>query len=125
VALVGLVVVIAGLYFGRQVLIPLALAVVFAFLLTPLVGLLEKCHIGRVPSVLAALVLSFALLAVVSWGVATQLVEIMVHLPDYRANIHKQDRSQSQAGDRRLGSSNSDGQCYQQRVVRRFGNSRE
>jgi predicted PurR-regulated permease PerM len=86
--LVGIVVVIAGLYFGRQVLIPLALAVVLAFLLTPLVVLLEKGHFGRVPSVLAALVLSFALLAAVGWGVANQLMEILSDLPDYKANIH-------------------------------------
>jgi predicted PurR-regulated permease PerM len=86
--LVGIVVVIAGLYFGRQVLIPLALAVVLAFLLTPLVALLEKGHFGRVPSVLAALLLSFALLTAVGWGVANQLMEILSDLPDYKANIH-------------------------------------
>src|ERR1700722_12231036 len=86
--LVGIVVVIAGLYFGRQVLIPLALAVVLAFLLTPLVALLEKGHFGRVPSVLAALVLSVALLTAVGWGVANQLMEILSDLPDYKANIH-------------------------------------
>jgi predicted PurR-regulated permease PerM len=68
VTFVGTVVVIAALYFGRQVLIPLALAVVFAFVLAPIVGLLEKCHLGRVPSVLAVLLVSFALLAVVGWG---------------------------------------------------------
>jgi len=45
--LVGIVVVIASLYFGRQVLIPLALAVVLAFLLTPIVGLVERCRLGR------------------------------------------------------------------------------
>jgi hypothetical protein len=50
--LLGIVVVIASLYFGRQVLIPLALAVVLAFLLTPIVGLVERCRLGRVPSVL-------------------------------------------------------------------------
>jgi predicted PurR-regulated permease PerM len=86
--LVGIVVVIAGLYFGRQVLIPLALAVVLAFLLTPFVALLEKGHFGRVPSVLAALVLSFALLTAAGWGVANQLMEILSDLPDYQANIH-------------------------------------
>jgi predicted PurR-regulated permease PerM len=85
---VGIVVVIAGLYFGRQVLIPLALAVVLAFLLTPFVALLEKAHLGRVPSVIAGLVLSFALLAAMGWGVANQLMEILSHLPDYRVNIH-------------------------------------
>jgi predicted PurR-regulated permease PerM len=55
--LVGIVVVIAGLYFGRQVLIPLALGMVLAVLFGPIVVGLEKCHFGRVPSVLAALVL--------------------------------------------------------------------
>jgi len=86
--LVGIAVVIAGLYLGRQVLIPLALAVVFAFLLTPIVGLVERCRLGRVPSVLVVLALSLALLAAVGWGFTNQLVEILVRLPDYRANIH-------------------------------------
>ena len=86
--LVGIVVVIAGLYLGRQVLIPLALAVVLAFLLTPVVGLLEKGHLGRVPSVLSVFLLSFALMAAVGWGVTNQLMAILEHLPDYQANIH-------------------------------------
>ncbi len=86
--LVGVVVVMAGLYFGRQVLIPLALAVVFAFLLAPFVGLLEKCRLGRVPSVLAVLILSITLLASVGWGVTNQLMEIVSRLSDYKANIH-------------------------------------
>jgi predicted PurR-regulated permease PerM len=86
--LVGIVVVIAGLYFGRQILIPLALAVVLAFLLTPIVGLLEKGRLGRVPSVLAVLMLSFALMAAVGWGVTNQLRAILDHLPDYKTNIH-------------------------------------
>ncbi len=34
------------------------------------------------------LVLFFALLAAADWGITNQLMEIMVHLPDYRANIH-------------------------------------
>jgi predicted PurR-regulated permease PerM len=87
--LVGVVVVIAGLNFGRQVLIPLALAVVFAFLLTPVVGLVEKCRLGRVPSVLAVLVVSFALAVAIGWGVTNQLMQIMARLSDYQANIHE------------------------------------
>jgi len=86
--LLGAVVVIAGLYFGRTVLIPLALATVLAFLLAPVVGLLEKCHLGRAPSVLAVLALSFAMLAAVGWGMTNQLMEILSHLSDYKANIH-------------------------------------
>jgi predicted PurR-regulated permease PerM len=86
--LVGIVVVIAGLYLGRQVLIPFALAVVLAFLLAPIVGLLEKCHFGRVPSVLSVLVLSFVLMTAVGWGVTNQLMAILDHLADYKTNIH-------------------------------------
>lgn len=87
--LATIVVVIAGLYLGRQMLVPLALAVVFSFLLTPVVQLLEKCHLGRVPSVLAVLVLSFALLAAIGYAVSNQLLEIVVLLPDYKENIHE------------------------------------
>ena len=86
--LVGMVVVIAGLHFGRTVLIPLALATVLAFLLAPLVDLLEKCDLGRVPSVLVVLALSCAMLAAVGWGMTNQLMEILSHLSDYKANIH-------------------------------------
>lgn len=78
---------IGALYFGRQIFIPLALAVVLTFLLSPLVSLLEKIRFGRVPAVLVVLVLSFTLVGLMTWGVATQLVDIMVQLPDYKANL--------------------------------------
>lgn len=86
--LVGIVVVVAGLYLGRRVLIPLALAVVFAFLLTPVVALVERTRIGRLASVLTVLLLSFALFAFLGWGVTNQLVEVLARLPDYKENIH-------------------------------------
>jgi predicted PurR-regulated permease PerM len=91
--LIAMVVVIAGLYFGRQVFIPLALAVVLAFLLTPVVGWLEKCRLGRVPSVLIVLILSFALMGLTSWIVTGQLMEIVDQLPSYRLNIHEKIQS--------------------------------
>src|ERR1700734_2887349 len=85
--LIAFVLAMAALYFGRQIFIPLALAVVFSFLLTPFVGLLEKCRFRRVPAVLMVLALSFALAGIVSWAVAGQLVDIMVHVPDYKDNL--------------------------------------
>jgi predicted PurR-regulated permease PerM len=87
--LVAVVAVIAGLYFGRQVLIPLALAVVLAFLLTPVVGWLEKCRLGRVPSVLAVLMLVFAFTGLGGWLVTGQLMNIIDQFPDYQSNIHE------------------------------------
>src|ERR1051325_11259830 len=43
---------IAALYFTREILIPFAFALTFAFLLTPVVALLQRLRIGRVVSVL-------------------------------------------------------------------------
>jgi len=75
------------LYFGRQILIPLALSLVLGFLLTPFAGLLERCRLGRVPSVLTVLVLCFALTGFGAWVITGQLVEIMAHIGDYKSNL--------------------------------------
>ena len=86
-------VVIVGLYFGRQALIPLALATVLAFLLAPVVGWLEKCRCGRLSAVAVVLVLAIALVGTLSWIVTGQLLNIVDQFPSYKANIH--DRIQS------------------------------
>jgi predicted PurR-regulated permease PerM len=86
--LIAIVVVIVGLYFGRQVLIPLALAVVLAFLLTPVVCWVEKCRLGRVPAVLVVLVLAFSLVSSLGWMVSGQLMDIVDQFPSYKSNIH-------------------------------------
>ena len=82
------VVVVAALYLAKTVLLPLALALLFAFLLSPLVCLLEeKARIPRVLAILAVILTVFVLLCGIGWGVATQLLQITDHLPSYRANI--------------------------------------
>jgi predicted PurR-regulated permease PerM len=91
--LIAIVVVIVGLYFGRQVLIPLALAVVVAFLLTPVVGWLEKCRFGRVPAVLLVLTLAVALVSSIGWVVTGQLMDIVDQFPSYKSNIHNKIQS--------------------------------
>ena len=85
--LIAFVLAIAALYLGRQILMPLALGLVFSFLLTPFVTQLEKTRLGRVPSVLIVLGFSFAVTGTLSWGVADQLVEVMAHVSDYKSNL--------------------------------------
>lgn len=85
--------VIATLYFGRPIFIPVALALVLSFLLTPLVTWLQKIHLGRVPAVLVVLLLCFSLAVGVGWSVARQLLEITSHMEDYRENIEENIRS--------------------------------
>ena len=89
---IAFVLAFAALYFGRELFIPLALAFVLSFLLTPIVSLLEKTRIGRVASVLTVLILSFALVGSVTWGAARQFVEIIGELPDYKANLDEKIR---------------------------------
>ena len=82
-------VVIATLYFGRQIFIPLALALVLSFLLTPLVGWLQRIRIRRLPAALIVLVFCLGVTASVGWGVAGQLLEITTHIQDYRTNLEE------------------------------------
>ncbi len=81
------VVVIAGLYFAREILVPLALAILFTFVLTPLVSLLEKIRLPRFISVLLVVVLAGGAIGLVGWSVGNQLLDVTNQLPDYKSNI--------------------------------------
>ena len=86
-AVVVAVVAIATLYFARIVLIPFALALLFTFILTPLVKILERAHFGRILSVLLVVLLSVGACGAVGWTVAKLFTQVVDQLPDYKANI--------------------------------------
>ena len=87
VGLITAVVVTAALYYARAVFVPLALAVLFAFMLTPLVRAFDRMRFPRAVSALIVVAFSFAILGVVSWVITTQLVDVANQLPAYRTNI--------------------------------------
>src|ERR1035437_6957529 len=78
---------IAALYFAREILIPLAFALTLTFVLTPVVALLQRLRIGRVPSVLVTVLVMMAAAGCVGWIIAIQLVDVAKELPRYRQNI--------------------------------------
>jgi predicted PurR-regulated permease PerM len=78
---------IAALYFAREVVIPFALAILFAFLLSPAVKGLERCHFGRVPSVILVLLVALSAVAGIGWILGNQVIDVINKLPGYRANI--------------------------------------
>ena len=80
--------VVAGLYWLQAVLIPLALAVLLTFLLSPVVSTLERRGLGRVPSVLVTVLLALSLLGAIGWTLTHQLVTLADELPRYSLNIH-------------------------------------
>ena len=61
-----------GLYVGRPVLMPLALAVLMSFALAPLVALLRHVRLGHVPSVLLSLALALVLITGIGTFVGSQ-----------------------------------------------------
>ena len=48
---------IGALYFGREVFVPIALAILLSFVLAPLVGFLQRWHIPRALSVISVVLL--------------------------------------------------------------------
>jgi predicted PurR-regulated permease PerM len=83
----GLVVVIGALYLGQEILIPLALAILLSFMLAPIVIRLRRWGLGRVPSVLAVVVLLFIALLGLGSIVASQVVHLADNLPRYEWNL--------------------------------------
>ena len=55
------VVVLAALYFGRDVFIPIVVAVLLAFVLAPFVDLLRRLRLGRVFAVIIATLLALGI----------------------------------------------------------------
>lgn len=83
------VIVVAALYLAKAVLVPLALALLFAFLLSPLVSALQRLRLPRILAVLITILTVFALLGTMGWAVANQLLDITHELPSYRHNIEE------------------------------------
>jgi predicted PurR-regulated permease PerM len=81
--------VLALLYVGRSVLIPLALAIMLSLLVAPVVRALRRLGVGRTSSVLVAV----AVLAVSCMGVAaalgTQILRSAENLPQYESNVQR------------------------------------
>ena len=65
-------IVVSGLYFGRPVLMPLALAVVMSFAIAPLVEILRHLRLGHAPAVLLSLALALVILSAVGTFVGAQ-----------------------------------------------------
>jgi predicted PurR-regulated permease PerM len=86
VTFAGCVLVVVVLYWAQAVLVPIALAILLTFVLTPPVTWLQR-WIGRIPAVLAIVALVFTFLGLAGWGLARQMDHLAEDLPRYRVNI--------------------------------------
>lgn len=87
VTLAGSALAVAALYWGREVLIPFALAVLVSFLLAPLVLRLQRWRFSRIMAVLTALLLVSLVSLAAGWLVLGQARDMTAKLTDYRQNI--------------------------------------
>jgi predicted PurR-regulated permease PerM len=85
--LASIATVIAALYLAKQVLVPLTLAVMLSFLLSPVCDWLERWRLGRIPAVLVTALLGFLVLGMVVWTVAIQMTHLGPKIPAYQRNI--------------------------------------
>jgi len=95
--------VVTTLYVGREVLVPIAIAILVSFVLSPPILFLRRWGLGRVLSVLivvlAALVIAFS----VSTVLTRQVSELAVDLPEYQETINdKIDKLRAAAADNAL-----------------------
>ena len=85
--LASIAVVVAALYLAKAVLVPLTLAVLLSFLLSPVCDWLERLRLGRIPAVLVTAILGFTVLGVVAWTATVQMTGLVPKIPEYQKNV--------------------------------------
>jgi predicted PurR-regulated permease PerM len=84
------VVIVSALYFAREVLIPITLAILLSFVLAPVVALLRRASVPRVPSVVLAVLLALSVVIVLGGVIGTQVAQLADDIPRYTSTIeHK------------------------------------
>ena len=79
--------VVAVLYLAKGVLVPLTLAVLLSFLLSPVCDWLERLRLSRIPAVLLTAILGFAVLGLAAWIAVVQMTALAPKMPEYQANL--------------------------------------
>src|SRR5579875_1584865 len=90
---------IAALYLAKVVFLPLAFAILFAFLLAPLVSSLERFRLPRTLAVVLVIMGFAGILGCFGWLVGSQLIQMAGDLPRYQENIDRKLALISHPGD--------------------------
>ncbi|RZL28703.1 MAG: AI-2E family transporter, partial [Sphingomonas sp.] len=79
--------VIAALYFGQEVLIPITLAVMLSFVLSPVVNMLQKLRLWRAPAVILTVLAALGLLGLIGTLIGSQAASLSANAPQYAQTI--------------------------------------
>lgn len=83
------VVVLAALYVGREVFLPVVMAILLAFVLAPFVDVMRRWHLGRVPSVIIAVVVTLGIIGSLGTVIGFQVAGLASDLPRYQSTIRE------------------------------------
>jgi predicted PurR-regulated permease PerM len=81
------VIIVTMLYFGREIIIPIAMAILLSFVLAPLVGLLQRIRVPRGLAVVSVVIFAFAVIFATGSLLASQLTQLAGDLPRYQSTI--------------------------------------
>ena len=81
------VMIVVILYFGKEVLMPVTLALLLAFVLAPMVNLLRRAHLGRVPSVLLGVTLALCVILTIGGVIGSQIAQLTADIPLYAQTV--------------------------------------
>ena len=85
--------IVGMLYFGREIFVPIALAILLSFVLAPAVRLLQQLHVPRVLSVTSVVLLAVLLIALIGGVIATQINQLASDLPRYQSTMREKIKS--------------------------------
>jgi predicted PurR-regulated permease PerM len=83
------VVVVAALYLGREVLVPIALAILLSFVLSPLVRILRSWYFPRAVAVLLVVFVAFLAIFALGTLMVAQVNELASDLPRYQYTLQE------------------------------------
>ena len=82
-------IIVCALYLARDILIPIAIAVLLSFVLAPLVNLLRRLRMGRIAAVLIAVLIATGIMGALSTVIGVQVAELVRDVPRYQHTIER------------------------------------
>jgi predicted PurR-regulated permease PerM len=81
------------LYVGREVFVPIALAILLSFVLAPAARLLQKWYVPRALAVVAVVLLAFLIISAIGTVIAAQINQLAGDLPRYQFTMREKIKS--------------------------------
>lgn len=87
------VIIVTALYVGREIFVPVALAILLSFVLASPVSALQRLRVSRGIAVVGVVLFAFAIIFALGSLIATQLNRLAGDLPSYQATIQSKIQS--------------------------------